>query len=546
MITTHPRSARSRSGESNGRARPHDADAQPLSPSGRAQGLLDPDELALACTAPGVPGLVPHPQQSLALVPGWVLGQLDASQRGVIVLGVDGLSWSLAAACWHAAELACLTSTFPTTSATAWLTALTGVGPAEHLAAANSYLVPALGTVVDAVTAQPITWPGQAALPLEASTDAQLVAPQHPTLFERARQQGVTCVAVTREFDGLPGPWTDALLRGADRWDRGKTSASALQAQAADPPSLATAVIGDVEQVLAEHPGDALVWAYVNLDDYAHLHGYDGAAEQALAALETAATRWAGQGWTVIAHADHGQVRRVRDQGLEAVWAAVDTPALCAFPGAGAGRTRWLYPRPGKAAEVAERLRQGLGPNALVLSASELVDLGLVSDAPRLLERVGEVVALARTEHFPLEDPDMLCEHGGVGPDEMLVPLATWPRPDLTPWSGSAADIEHNSLPMTTLRGHSDQQFDPPRSVLDTSAESLAKGDRVIVVGRLKTRSWETPEGEKRSVTEIDADEVAPSLRWATAKPQRTSPSASAGGGSQAKPTGQFNNEPPF
>jgi len=81
------------------------------------------------------------------------------------------------------------------------------------------------------------------------------------------------------------------------------------------------------------------------------------------------------------------------------------------------------------------------------------------------------------------------------------------------------------------------------RQLAENATESLAKGDRVIVVGRLKTRSWETPEGEKRSVTEIDADEVAPSLRWATAKPQRTSTSTS--GGSQAKPTGQFNNEPP-
>ena len=83
------------------------------------------------------------------------------------------------------------------------------------------------------------------------------------------------------------------------------------------------------------------------------------------------------------------------------------------------------------------------------------------------------------------------------------------------------------------------------RQLAENATESLAKGDRVIVVGRLKTRSWETPEGEKRSVTEIDADEVAPSLRWATAKPQRTSTSTSTSGGSQAKPTGQFNNEPP-
>ena len=52
-------------------------------------------------------------------------------------------------------------------------------------------------------------------------------------------------------------------------------------------------------------------------------------------------------------------------------------------------------------------------------------------------------------------------------------------------------------------------------------ADSLGKGDRAVVVGRLRTRTWETPEGEKRQVTEVDADEVAPSLRFATAKVER-------------------------
>jgi single-strand DNA-binding protein len=53
-------------------------------------------------------------------------------------------------------------------------------------------------------------------------------------------------------------------------------------------------------------------------------------------------------------------------------------------------------------------------------------------------------------------------------------------------------------------------------------ADSLPKGDRVVVVGRLRTRAWATPEGDKRSVTEVEADEFGPSLKCATAKPQRT------------------------
>lgn len=52
-------------------------------------------------------------------------------------------------------------------------------------------------------------------------------------------------------------------------------------------------------------------------------------------------------------------------------------------------------------------------------------------------------------------------------------------------------------------------------------ADTLHKGDRVVVNGRLQQRSWETDEGEKRSVVEIVADDIAPSLRWATADVKR-------------------------
>jgi len=60
------------------------------------------------------------------------------------------------------------------------------------------------------------------------------------------------------------------------------------------------------------------------------------------------------------------------------------------------------------------------------------------------------------------------------------------------------------------------------RGLAEHVADSLSKGDRAVVIGRLRTRSWETPEGEKRSVVEVEADELGPSLKFATAKPQRT------------------------
>ncbi len=82
------------------------------------------------------------------------------------------------------------------------------------------------------------------------------------------------------------------------------------------------------------------------------------------------------------------------------------------------------------------------------------------------------------------------------------------------------------------------------RSLGENAAESLTRGSRVVVIGRLRTSSWETPEGERRSSTEIEADDLGPSLRWATAKVERQqrgggdwSESVSVGAGGEAGET---------
>jgi single-strand DNA-binding protein len=69
------------------------------------------------------------------------------------------------------------------------------------------------------------------------------------------------------------------------------------------------------------------------------------------------------------------------------------------------------------------------------------------------------------------------------------------------------------------------------RQAAENVAESLTKGTRVILSGRLRQRSYETKEGEKRTVYEVEVDEVGPSLRNATAKVNRASRGAGGGGG---------------
>jgi single-strand DNA-binding protein len=69
------------------------------------------------------------------------------------------------------------------------------------------------------------------------------------------------------------------------------------------------------------------------------------------------------------------------------------------------------------------------------------------------------------------------------------------------------------------------------RQAAENVAESLQRGARVIVSGRLRQRSYETREGEKRTVIELEVDEIGPSLRYATAKVQKMSRSGGNGGG---------------
>ena len=101
------------------------------------------------------------------------------------------------------------------------------------------------------------------------------------------------------------------------------------------------------------------------------------------------------------------------------------------------------------------------------------------------------------------------------------------------------------------------------RQVAENVAESLTRGSRVLVSGRLRQRSFETKEGEKRTVIELEVDEVGPSLRYATAKVNKVSrgDGGGFGGGGQSRSgapaddpwgsappagSGAFADEPPF
>ena len=133
-----------------------------------------------------------------------------------------------------------------------------------------------------------------------------------------------------------------------------------------------------------------------------------------------------------------------------------------------------------------------------------------------------------------VEDPELRFTNNGTAVANMRVAVTQRIQQD-----GQWRDGDTSFFRVNVWRGQAEHL-----------ADSLAKGDRVMVTGRLRQRTWETPEGDKRSVAEIEADEVGASLKFATAKVERAQERATSdrtrGRERQAERGGDFNDQPPF
>jgi single-strand DNA-binding protein len=133
-----------------------------------------------------------------------------------------------------------------------------------------------------------------------------------------------------------------------------------------------------------------------------------------------------------------------------------------------------------------------------------------------------------------VDDPELRFTNNGIAVANLRVAVTQRIQQD-----GEWRDGDTSFLKVNVWRGQAEHL-----------ADSLSKGDRVMVTGRLRQRSWETPEGEKRSVTEIEADEVGSSLKFATAKVERSIDRGHSERGQarerQAERGGDFDDAPPF
>jgi predicted AlkP superfamily pyrophosphatase or phosphodiesterase len=293
------------------------------------------------------------------------------------------------------------TSVFPSTTAAALTSLLTGVWPGEHGLVGYRVLDPSRGVLVNQLTG----WESEGLDPLTWQSA--------PTIFERARADGRPTFAVGVAAYAGSG-FTRATLRGAD-FVAAQTPATRVEA---------------AYELAGDNPG-SLVYCYLpEADKAGHRYGLD--SPQWLAALEeidAALSRGVPQGVGVIVTSDHGMVDvpSHRQVVLDA-----DHLAGVAHVG-GEPRMLHLYLDEGRSAtEVVTRLRSDLEGLADVGAREEAIGAGLFG--PRVssaaAERMGDLLVIARGNGAlydgTAEDQrsrGMIGQHGGLTPEERQVPL---------------------------------------------------------------------------------------------------------------------------
>lgn len=331
--------------------------------------------------------------------PSWMPAPIRGAEA-VVLLVLDGLGWNALDAYRGAMpELTAfeggpITTVVPSTTAAALTSLATGLAPSEH------GLVGFRIRVGDGVL-NVLTWqydgPGRAPDAFEV---------QRHTAFCSREVPAVTC----SEFRGTP--FTEAQLRGA-RFVGWRTTGTLVE---------------HCRRLVAR--GEPFVDAYYpGIDKVAHEFGledgfYEAELRSADALVGAVRDALPAQAALVVT-SDHGQVHAEPDHWLD----VGDLERHVALQ-AGDARFRYLYARPGAAADLAAAARELVGDRAWVLTRRELIEAGWLGPSPAgsIGSRIGDVV-LAANEKVAFVDPALPREaqlrslHGSVTADEMLVPL---------------------------------------------------------------------------------------------------------------------------
>lgn len=396
--------------------------------------------------------IMPHyPSLSIANLPATILALLGSSMAGamptlphrlwsgwmpglrrVVLIVLDALGYRLlqkmlakgeGSALFDLSQAGCLvplTSVFPSTTSAALMSLRTGRPPAEHGWMAYTLYLRELGIASNAILLTPM-WTRQSDLLVDWGLDPERLIPGS-TLAEHLEKMNISTHALFHSRFKNSG-FSTMLYRGVEHI-HGHLHASDFWVQLR-------------HQLAKTRTGQIFISAYWSgLDTLAHEYGPDSAqceaefrtidhllGQELLADLPSADR----EGTLLLVTADHGQIYIPQDHVLS----ASDHPALnqhLLVPVVGESRAAFIYPRPGRAGSIRAFLEERFPGWFVVLDSVKALEAGLlgVPITDETYARVGELLVLPRGHHAiqQAQRPvNLLGRHGGLSPEEMLVPL---------------------------------------------------------------------------------------------------------------------------
>lgn len=340
------------------------------------------------------------------------------SRQELLVLAADGIGWETLLRISGDADVAIpYRSTFPSTSLVSWLTAV-GV-PREHNPVPGPVFALDPGVTANLISDHHMTWTGTT-----GTKPILPAAPEAVTVFEHLGSHDISSEVLVGDFCGINESWISQLCRGAIRVN----PSGDLGSVRLSPVAMAQAMLADLRHRLTATCA-AIRWVYFNFDDRIHRTGYDHDLLDALRHVAAAARQLSAAGYTVVLHSDHGHIRNTTNDTDQMAWTAIDQPSLCTAPAGGAGRVRWLYPKPGSATEVTERLLAAFADRIAVVSRDSQTWHHLAhayGNSSLLSPAVGDVITVATGHDFPVPDPAYLFEHGSLCAEEMNTGAVAW------------------------------------------------------------------------------------------------------------------------
>ena len=348
------------------------------------------------------------------------LRDVTARKSKVVVFAFDAISFDyfskhMLKFAPKAAQVGALTSVFPSTTASAWPSILTGAWPAEHGVYGTSFRLEG--------AEQNYIWISNTFNHGDnrrvADDSVRLNISDRPTVLSQLKLQGWKVYYNGNHGQGDYNPMRAELTKDTEHF-----VPSDYPSLKYKPQQLIDCFLECTEKLL--HTAEpTIIWNYYDLDDFIHEHGYDELQKAVnWRAFFDSWQKLVDDDTAVLLMTDHGQTSQ--HQCIQN-WLRItkNHPWFSADTG-GAGRVLYFYPKPEFFDEALKWLKNNMRDSATILTREQAFNRGLfgkeLKDASKP-GRVGDIIAIAKTDMFISAGSDYISEHGALTQHEMVVPF---------------------------------------------------------------------------------------------------------------------------